>query len=221
MINDIVVLRNQGLSLEKIANQLNLSIEHVQNQWDQFIENQMEAKQLSSSFVQAIDRKESLSSLTPIIEHMTAWLVLGNRVLTSWNVSKSKKHLVEVYFEQPFDRFKQVLKIYDVTCIIFNGNNAHHVHEICLPNDQHYWIFSGLKSNRCYLFEIGLKISDFKYFPLLQSNAIHMPRDSKVQVSDLDKDIKEFQHQQYQPPNWIEHVSTYSFYSKGNRMEKK
>lgn len=216
-MDDIVALRNLGLSFEGIADQLNLPVGHVQKQWEKYLDQQKLAERVTNKCVQTIIQNQDLTSLMALQDHMTAYLVSEDRILISWQLSKPKKQLVEAYFDHPFDNYQQVLRIYDVTCIIFNGNNAHHVHEICIQSEQHYWAVVGLKANRCYLFELGIKISDSRFFPLLQSNAIHMPRDCKVRDSNLNQEIKEFQHRQNRPPNWIEHVSTYSFYDKGAR----
>src|ERR1700719_4186847 len=91
-------------------------------------------------------------------QEMLLKLVSSQKLVLIWNHSDLPKKLIEHYFNRQFEDLVHVIRIYDVSQIIFNGKNAHHFYEIAIPLAQGYWFVKGLVPNRCYLAEIGVKL---------------------------------------------------------------
>jgi hypothetical protein len=70
-----------------------------------------------------------------------------------------------------------VLRIYDVTHIIFNGNNAHRYFDIEVEGFTDHWYLQIDENNRNYLAEAGFRDSGGNFHPLARSNTIFLPPD--------------------------------------------
>lgn len=229
MIEEIVKLRRKGLSFRKIAKELDSTVGKVQYQWKKYSEIDTELLNHNNTIKVSGDNDikhqvgRRFTQKLPGIkkDDLVAWLLDSARLMVFWSVSPHKKDLVSRFYGHPFKSYVQVLKVHDVSSIIFNGKNAHSSQEITLLNDETYWMIKGLKPGRCYCLEMGIKLTEQKFLPLLRSNTIHVPRTSRDQVGQLTGDISNFLNSTDHPPNWVEHVSTYSYYENLNEKEGK
>jgi uncharacterized protein len=133
-----------------------------------------------------------------------------NKLCLFWNVSELPLKFIQFYFNHQSHELIHVMRIYDVTDILFNGHNAHQYFEIAISYEQGNWTVKGLPTNRNYIVEIGVKFSENEYFPLLRSNYVEP---SKVNI----KTKNEVDHNQ--SPEWTDHVSTYSYYNESDLIE--
>jgi hypothetical protein len=143
---------------------------------------------------------------------MQAKLIPPRKAIFFWDSSDLPKQLFKFYFNIRFDDLVPVIRIYDVTQIQFNGKNAHHFYEIPISYQQGYWIVKGLFSNRSYLAEVGVKLSNGSFFPLLWSNSIRIPKLENILDNEFYQDISQLYRDEEQTPKWREFVSTYSYY---------
>jgi uncharacterized protein len=150
-----------------------------------------------------------------------ARLVSTCKIELSWNASDLPIKIVEVYFNQRFSELTQVMRIYDVSQIIFNGLNAHHFFEIAVPFYQGSWTVKGLEQNRSYIVEIGVKFIENKFFPLLRSNCVYTTLEDDQIESKISQHGFTFPTDQERLPAWTKHVSTYSYYKELARLEDK
>jgi uncharacterized protein len=227
MIEDIKKLRRRGLSFRKIANELDSTVGKVQYQWSKYKKNEenediIHNKQAKNpSNCKLSDRTHFwYKRKLPSNEHLTAWLVSKNKLFVFWRLLEEKKDLISNYYDKPFNSYQKVIRIYDVTHILFNGNNAHQIREFILEEGQEKWIQNDLQPNRCYITELGIKLSESDFFPLLRSNAVHVPRTNPNQTGNLKKEIDQYLTNEKSVPNWVEHVSTYSYYDKIKREDE-
>ncbi|EIJ78869.1 hypothetical protein PB1_14964 [Bacillus methanolicus PB1] len=218
MIEEIVKLRKKGLSFRKIALELNTTVGKVQYQWKKYMKKKAEPlRHVTRSRIQHNKEEKPLfiakkNKHVDQKDHLCIWLVSPNKLYSFWRLSEEQQKLISHYYQRPFAHFQLVLRLYDVTCILFNGSNAHEVFEIFLPENKNSWFIKGLRPNRCYCAELGIKLSDHKFLPLLRSNAIHVPRSAVEQAGELAKELEWFQNRRESAPKWVEHISTYSFY---------
>jgi uncharacterized protein len=133
-----------------------------------------------------------------------------NKLSLFWNVSELPLKFIRFYFNHQSHELIHVMRIYDVTDILFNGQNAHQYFEIAISYEQGNWTVKGISPNRNYIVEIGIKFSENEYFPLLRSNCVEP---STVII----KTKNETDHSQ--PPEWTDHVSTYSYYNESDLIE--
>lgn len=99
-----------------------------------------------------------------------------------WEMSQDKiNELKAAYGEDRVNSARPALRVYDVTMIEFNGNNANAYFDIELPDDIGEWFIGGLNPSACYIVDIGLKTSDGQFLTVARSTSVKMPSHS---VSD-------------------------------------
>ncbi|KAB2338522.1 glycosyltransferase [Cytobacillus depressus] len=135
-------------------------------------------------------------------------MLSGSSCSASWAIPSSIRKFIECYFSRPFPSQCISLRFYDITGRQFNGGNAHYYQEIIVRDNQSHWVFKGLKKNRSYCAEVGIKFSENYFFPLLRSNVVPF----------VDQDAYETLNEQAQL-DWSNQVSTYTFYGSGGRGE--
>lgn len=218
-VNEEIMKMTEGEnSFEKVAEELNITVEKVQYYWQYWMnkpENEPLTLSTDHSDLQDVNSSkiEPLENQRPQLKgEMQAKLVSPRKVIFFWDSSDLPKQLFQHYFNINFDDLVQMIRIYDVTQIKFNGKNAHHFYDIPVPYQNGYWCVKGLFSNRSYLAEIGVKLSGGSFFPLLRSNSISIPKLDMVGNQDIYQDIIQLYQYEEQPPKWREYVSTYSYY---------
>lgn len=225
MIDEIIKLREEGLSFRKIASELNTTIGKVQYQWKKWTEKQekvvRKGKLIKKANQSESDLEQKAEDFSPLKGELQAKLVSPGRILLYWEVSEVPQKLLNVYFNQQFDDLVQLVRIYDVTDILFNGDNAHHYYEIAIPYRNGYWFIKGLAANRSYIAEIGVKWNNNDFFPLLRSNSVQTPSVSLSNGSGIYYHLAQFQQVENRNPKWIDHVSTYSYYDESKLLEQK
>ncbi|HEY2421424.1 MAG TPA: DUF4912 domain-containing protein [Neobacillus sp.] len=146
-------------------------------------------------------------------------LISPRKVIVFWETSEIPRKVIELFFNCKFDDLVMVVRIYDVTDITFNGKNAHFFNEISVPFENGHWFIKGLVANRRYIVELGVHLSENNFFPLLRSNSVYTPKIELSKGHEFHYDVLQFQQYEDQPPKWVDHVSTYSFYDNSRDME--
>jgi len=134
--------------------------------------------------------------------------VSPDKIYASWDVSQQRKQFVQSYFEKPYSDFRKALRLYDVTHLLFNGNNAHDMFEFLIPDTLNHWSIKGIQNNRIYCLEFGILLTETEFFPLLRSKNIY----HSAQVEEISHMKKNMASTKQSNPKWSEHVSTYSYY---------
>jgi len=70
-----------------------------------------------------------------------------------------------------------MLRIHDITHIIFQGNNSHSYFDVEITGKTDHWYLNIPVCNRNYCAEIGIKTGQGGFLPLARSNPIYVPRD--------------------------------------------
>jgi hypothetical protein len=159
------------------------------------------------------------SDFIPLKGELDAKLVTPRKLLLFWEVSDIPKKVIELFFNLSFENLIPVVRVYDVTDLVFNGKNAHHFFEIAVPYQNGHWFIKGLVANRSYVAELGINISEKEFFPLFRSNSIQTPIMKIPNGNEMNHDLIQLKHHEEQPPKWIDHVSTYSYYMESKNME--
>jgi uncharacterized protein len=147
-------------------------------------------------------------------------LVSSSKIELFWNASELPMSVIQFYFNYQFAELTQVMRIYDVSQIIFNGLNAHHFFEIAVPYYHGSWTVKGLEQNRSYIAELGVKFPDSRFFPLLRSNCIYTTGiENSLEIEQVPHNRSD-QLYQDQSSAWTKHVSTYSYYKEFSSGEK-
>ncbi|OIK16561.1 hypothetical protein BIV60_03555 [Bacillus sp. MUM 116] len=224
MIEEIIKLREEGLSFRKIASELDTTVGKVQYRWNKWISSN-EKNSIDDADIQDNNEENkssisgSPSAFVPVKGKLTAKLINPQKIIILWEVSELPQNVIQLFFDQPFDEFVSVVRIYDVTDLRFNGINAHHFYEIAVPYKNSFWYIKGLLSNRHYIAELGVKLGD-RFFPILRSNTVQTPSMETTKRIQLTENLNQLQKIATQTPKWIDHVSTYSYYAETDNMEE-
>jgi uncharacterized protein len=211
MINQIVQYRRQGMSFRKIAEKLNSTVGKVHYQW---IKHGLDESNIELQSTKKGISNEIKTNFHPDIDsdnYLVTQLISDHKLVSNWKIASWQKDLSASYF----DRINQeiiILRLYDVTDIYFNGSNAHSSYEFQLMKDTSNWTIKGIKLGRSYLTEIGYKVNQNQYFPILRSNAVHNLPGAIEQKDTLKFQHDAFYNERLLQPKWTKKVSTYSYY---------
>lgn len=210
LIEDIVKLKEKGYTLQEIAERMDMSLGKVQYRWNKYRQQQSIPEAISPS-EEIIKERYSMP-----FEYQEANACLMPRTPESlyvyWSFSDSIKSMAEHHFRTKWEELPSVLKIYDVTDILFYGHNAHRTFEIDLPPMTNNWFLYSLEPDRTYIADIGTRTFDGSFFTLLRSNPAET---SALETSShYDEKIERWKQQDVTQPEWLENFSTYSYYQK-------
>ncbi|OIU70559.1 DUF4912 domain-containing protein [Rossellomorea aquimaris] len=227
MLDEIIIMREKGISFRKIAKELGTTVGKVQYQWVKY-QRVLESGSVEIAAAETITEKKNTDvrvgrvkkkaaltsgkqSRRPIVEDLTITYSTGSRIYCYWTVSREwVNHLKDRFnmdVESPF-----VLRLYDITSIIFNGHNHHSYSDSFVPSSECDWFINGLKENRSYCMDLGMRAPSGEFIAIKRSNVIHTPRTALDTEYHSLKELKEFEQGRMKEPKWVEHVSTYSYY---------
>lgn len=225
MITEIIKLKKQGVSFRKIAKELNTTVGKVQYQWVKYqkalegknepvpvevMEKETPKKRVGrASFGRKIPRRMAKK---PSTTELSIMFSTSSRIYCYWNISQEWIRHVKDHFKMNPDPQPFVLRLYDITSISFNGHNHHHYSDTYVPFTESDWFVNGLKENRSYCMEIGLRLPSGDFVAFTRSNVLHTPRTSHHQEAHSMKELMEYEKGLIKEPKWVEHVSTYSYY---------
>ncbi len=221
LIEQIVNLRRKGLSFRKIAIELNSTVGKVQYQWKKYVKEQEVTGQVEEKKI-----NKELQMKNPYVTEnfwtsidllakkngMEAWLTSEETALVFWRIPEGKWQLISTYYDIDPNSCSLAIKINDITSIIYNGSNAHNYRLLPVENKQESVVLKDLVPNRSFCFEIGVLDVYQSFLPILQSNSLHTPRTSQDHTGIMEKELLKWENGDVSIPNWIEHVSTYSYY---------
>lgn len=222
MIEEIIKLREDGLSFRKIASQLNTTVGRVQYRWNKYINTQ--ENHIVDDTVEEISKKEddvleqSSMEYSPIKGELQVKLVTPRKVIVYWEASKIPEKVITLFYNRKYEELVYIIRLYDVTDIIFTGENAHHYYDIAVPYHKGHWFIKGLTANRSYVAELGVKFNDNDFFPILRSYSVQTPPLGNVNGSEIYNNLVHNQQIDQYSPKWIDYVSTYSYYGEAKNV---
>ena len=86
---------------------------------------------------------------------------------------------------------RKLLRVYDVTSIIFNGSNAHRFFDIEVGSDATNWYIDTGGPGRSWCVDFGLLLRDGRFITIVRSNTVHTPLDTPSGVMDEEWMIPE------------------------------
>lgn len=98
-------------------------------------------------------------------------------VFAYWTIDETRKRLMEEHFQCAWRDLAFFLQLYDVTDILFDGQNAHSVRRLTVDADSDNWYIHNVAQRRNYIVDFGSLTLNGNFFTLLRSNVIEMPRE--------------------------------------------
>jgi len=90
-----------------------------------------------------------------------------------------------------FSRAKRVLRVYDVTNVMFNGSNANSFFDIQINDFANSWYINTNGPGRAFCVDLGLMLADGKFITILRSNVVQTPIDGPSWITDEEWMIPE------------------------------
>jgi hypothetical protein len=108
------------------------------------------------------------------------WEVTPN----TWN--GLRQNLKELFFSA-----KKVLRVYDISQIIFDGKNAHRFFDIEINQETDNWYIDVGGPGRAWCIDFGLKLPNGEFTTILRSNCVTSPLDGPSWITDEEWMIPE------------------------------
>lgn len=102
----------------------------------------------------------------------------------TWNGLKDK--LKDLFYSA-----KKVLRVYDVSNIIFNGKNAHRFFDVEVNAEAMSWYIDAGGPGRSWCVDYGLKLSNGEFVTILRSNTVTSPLDAPSWITDEEWAVPE------------------------------
>ncbi|MFH0913474.1 MAG: DUF4912 domain-containing protein [Candidatus Omnitrophota bacterium] len=90
-----------------------------------------------------------------------------------------------------FYKARRILRVYDVSHIIFNGQNAHRFFDIQIPDYANSWYIDTSGPGRSWCVDLGLLLPDGRFIMVLRSNTVTTPIDGPSWITDEEWMIPE------------------------------
>jgi len=101
-----------------------------------------------------------------------------------WEVTFQTMDNLKARLGSAFYAAKRVLRIYDVTDIIFNGNNAHHFFDIEVGHESTSWYIDTNNPGKSWCVDVGLRLASGEFILIARSNVVHTPIDGPSWITD-------------------------------------
>jgi hypothetical protein len=102
-----------------------------------------------------------------------------------WEISgEAYEDLRRKLGDQKFEASRWALRVYDVTDIAFNGDNANRFFDIFIDPRSDNWYVNVGEVNRNWCVDIGITTPDGKFIAVARSNILAMPRQGVSPITD-------------------------------------
>lgn len=99
--------------------------------------------------------------------------------LTHQTLERLSSELKEIFYQA-----KQTLRVYDVTNIIFDGNNANRYFDIAINDYANNWYIDTAGPGRSWCVDLGLKLPDGSFITIVRSNIVQTPLEGPSGITD-------------------------------------
>ncbi len=105
-------------------------------------------------------------------------------VHTYWEIQPASVESIKQKFGEAFNGAKSILRVYDVSYIVFDGTNAHKFFDIEIPVDARNWYIDLGGPGRSWCVDLGFRLADGRFIMLARSNVVVMPLDGPSWQTD-------------------------------------
>jgi len=101
-----------------------------------------------------------------------------------WEVTFETVDRLRDRLKDSFYSAKRVLRVYDVTNIMFDGNNANRFFDIEVGNETMSWYIDTSGPGRSWIVDIGLRFANGEFIMIARSNTVFTPLDAPSWITD-------------------------------------
>ena len=146
----------------------------------------VQAKFSASQAVMAVRKTPQMQELPQLYgENKIILLVRDcNWLHTYWEATGDTLNRLKGEIGNAFFSAKRVLRVYDVTDIIFNGRNANHFFDIEVGQDAGTWYINTAHPGRSWCVDFGLLLGDGRFITVVRSNTVTTPIEGPSWITD-------------------------------------
>ncbi len=108
-----------------------------------------------------------------------------------WEVNASTLERLRNELKDEFYSAKRTLRVYDVSYIIFDGNNAHRFFDNEVSEQNNNWYIDTGGPGRSWCVDLGLKLASGKFITIVRSNTVNTPLAGPSWITDEEWMIPE------------------------------
>ena len=108
-----------------------------------------------------------------------------------WEVAASTIERLKNELREDFFNAKSLLRVYDVSDIIFNGENAHRFFDIQVNEFANNWYINTEGPDRSWCVDFGLLLASGRFVTILRSNTVRTPLEGPSWITDEEWMIPE------------------------------
>lgn len=101
-----------------------------------------------------------------------------------WEVTAHTWDKLKNAFKNEFYQAKRVLRVYDISHIIFDGKNAHRFFEVEINEHANNWYIDTKGPGRSWCVDLGLLLSEGRFIGIVRSNTVHTPLEGSSWLTD-------------------------------------
>jgi len=101
-----------------------------------------------------------------------------------WEIRQATLERLKGELGDEFYRAKRMLRVYDVSHIIFNGSNAHRFFDIQINEQANNWYIETAGAGRSWCVDLGLLLPDDRFITIIRSNTITTPIEGPSWITD-------------------------------------
>ncbi|MDP2939274.1 MAG: DUF4912 domain-containing protein [Candidatus Omnitrophota bacterium] len=101
-----------------------------------------------------------------------------------WEVTWPTRTRLSQEHGEDFNRARTVLRVYDVTNIIFNGQNANRFFDINVNMDSSNWYIDTAGPGKSWCVDLGILLASGRFITIVRSNIVFTPLDSPSWITD-------------------------------------
>jgi len=108
-----------------------------------------------------------------------------------WELRGSTLERLKNEFKDDFFRAKFLLRVYDISHIIFNGSNAHRFFDIQINERANNWYIDTGGPGRSWCVDLGLLLPNGRFITVVRSNTVQTPLEGPSWITDEEWMIPE------------------------------
>lgn len=198
---EILKLLDQGLTHQEVAEKLQISVGKVRYQL--YKKRQKEIQQESIKIEDAeVHPWYGEDQLVLLPQNPTS-------LYAYWEITGERKRLVEEHFGCAWEALPKILRVYDVTDIYFNGDNAHYYTDVPVNDYANNWFIHQLGPNRNYCVDFGTRTWEGHYFTILRSDVVNLPPSDVQAWREHEKWTRPAETEE---PGWLREFTGYTIH---------
>jgi len=121
-----------------------------------------------------------------VLQVRDPWWIHAYWEITALTFDRLKERLKDAFFSA-----QRILRVYDVSNIIFDGTNAHRFFDIEIGSEANNWYIDTQGPGRSWCVDLGLRLPNGEFVTVVRSNTVHTPLEGPSWITDEEWMIPE------------------------------